>query len=52
MFPQQNHHQTTFVYGPDVYEKLIPEDHILYRIKNPLKSKTLERTQNFYNNLS
>jgi IS5 family transposase len=32
MFPRQNHHQTTFVYGPDVYEKLIPQDHILCRI--------------------
>ena len=32
MFPRQNHHQTTFLYGPDVYEKLIPEDHILCRI--------------------
>jgi IS5 family transposase len=32
MFPHQNHHQTTFVYGPDVYKKLIPEDHILCRI--------------------
>lgn len=32
MFPHQNHHQTTFVYGPDIYKKLIPEDHILCRI--------------------
>jgi len=32
MFPLQNHHQTTFVYGPDIYEKLVPEDHILCRI--------------------
>jgi len=32
MFPLQNHHQATFVYGPEIYEKLIPEDHILYRI--------------------
>jgi len=32
MFPLQNHHQATFVYGPDVYEKLVPKDHILYRI--------------------
>jgi transposase len=32
MFPLQNHHQATFVYGPDIYDKLVPEDHILYRI--------------------
>ena len=32
MFPLWNHHQATFVYGPDIYDKLIPEDHILYRI--------------------
>jgi len=32
MFPLQNHHQATFVYGPDVYEKLVPKDHILCRI--------------------
>jgi IS5 family transposase len=32
MFPLQNHHQATFVYGPDIYEKLVPEDHILCRI--------------------
>src|SRR3990170_1648359 len=32
MFPLQNHHQATFVYGPEIYEKLIPEDHILCRI--------------------
>ncbi len=36
MFPHQNHHQTTFVYGPDVYEKLIPEDHILCRINKQI----------------
>ncbi|MDO8727925.1 MAG: IS1182 family transposase [Candidatus Methanoperedens sp.] len=32
MFPLQNHHQATFVYGPEIYEKLVPEDHILCRI--------------------
>jgi len=32
MFPLWNHHQATFVYGPDIYDKLIPEDHILYKI--------------------
>lgn len=32
MFPTWNHHQSTFVYGPDIYENLIPEDHILYKI--------------------
>ncbi len=32
MFPLQNHHQATFVYGPEIYEKLVPEDHILYKI--------------------
>src|SRR5659263_226349 len=32
MFPIYNHHQATFVYGPEIYEKLIPEDHILCKI--------------------
>ncbi len=32
MFPLWNHHQATFVYGPEIYDKLIPEDHILYKI--------------------
>src|SRR5659263_668253 len=32
MFPMYNHHQATFVYGPEIYEKLIPEDHILCKI--------------------
>lgn len=32
MFPLWNHHQATFVYGPDIYDELIPEDHILYKI--------------------
>ncbi len=32
MFPKQNHHQAAFVFGPDLYEKLIPKDHILYKI--------------------
>jgi len=27
-----NHHQSTFVYGPEIYDRLVPEDHILYRI--------------------
>ena len=37
MFPFHNHHQATFVYGPEIYEKLIPEDHILCKI-----SKTVD----------
>ena len=32
MFPLHNHHQATFVYGPEIYENLIPEDHILHKI--------------------
>ena len=32
MFPLQNHHQATFVYGPEIYEKLVPENHILSKI--------------------
>jgi len=32
MFPHQNHHQATFVYGPEIYKKLVPEDHILCKI--------------------
>jgi len=29
MFPVWYHHQTSFVYGPDLYENLIPENHIV-----------------------
>ena len=32
MFPRGDHHQSTFVFGPDIYTKLIPETHILYKI--------------------
>ena len=32
MFSIPNSRQTTFIHGPTVYEKLISEDHILYRI--------------------
>jgi len=32
MFPPHNHYQATFVYGPEIYEKLVPEDHILCKI--------------------
>lgn len=32
MFPLLNHHQATFVYGPEIYEKLVPENHILSKI--------------------
>jgi transposase len=36
MFPLWNHHQATFVYGPDVYDKLVPRNHILYRINEQI----------------
>ena len=36
MFPLWNHHQATFVYGPDIYDKLVPRDHILYRINQQI----------------
>ena len=32
IFPIHNHHQTTFVYGPEIYEKLVPEDPRLFNI--------------------
>ncbi len=32
MFPFWNHHQAIFVYEPEIYDKLIPENHILYKI--------------------
>jgi hypothetical protein len=32
MFPRWNHHQATFAYGPEIYENLVPENHILYKI--------------------
>lgn len=36
MFPTSNHHQASFVYGPDIYENLIPKDHILYKINEQI----------------
>ena len=36
MFPTTNHHQASFVYGPDIYENLIPKDHILYKINKQI----------------
>jgi IS5 family transposase len=36
MFPLWNHHQATFVYGPEIYDKLIPKDHILYKINQQI----------------
>jgi len=32
MFSPKKGKQTTFVYGPEIYEKLVPKDHILYKI--------------------
>jgi transposase, IS5 family len=32
MFSPRKGKQTTFVYGPEIYEKLVPKDHILYKI--------------------
>ncbi len=36
MFPFQNHHQATFVFGPSIYEKLVPIEHILYKINQQI----------------
>ncbi len=36
MFPLHNHHQATFVYGPDIYENLVPKDHILFKINQQI----------------
>ncbi len=36
MFPLWNHHHATFVYGPDIYEHLVPKDHILFKIKQQI----------------
>jgi transposase len=32
MFSPRKGKQTTFVYGPEIYEKLVPKDHLLYKI--------------------
>jgi len=32
MFSTRKGKQTTFIYGPEIYEKLVPKDHILYKI--------------------
>jgi IS5 family transposase len=32
MYSVSNSKQTTFVYGPEIYEKLILKDHLLYMI--------------------
>jgi len=32
MFPRDNHHQSKFIFGPEVYRNLISKDHILYKI--------------------
>ena len=31
MFPRRIERQSTFVFGPDIYTKLIPDTHILYK---------------------
>ncbi len=36
MFPLHNHHQAVFVYGPDIYENLVPKDHILFKINQQI----------------
>ena len=36
MFPVRIRHQSAFVFGPDIYNKLIPEDHILFRINKQI----------------
>ncbi len=41
--------QITFVYGPDIYEKLIPKDHILYKINDQIDfSKINEACSDLY----
>ncbi|WP_321429739.1 transposase [uncultured Methanolobus sp.] len=32
MYSVSNFKQTTFLYGPEIYEKLIQKDHLLYKI--------------------
>ena len=32
MFSPRKGKQTTFVYGPEIYEKLVSRDHLLYKI--------------------
>src|SRR4030066_2503737 len=44
MFPMYNHHQATFVYGPEIYEKLIPEDHVLCKINKQVDFSFVNQT--------
>ncbi len=49
MFPFWNHHQATFVYGPDIYDKLVPENHILHKINQQVDFSFLnEACKNLY----
>ena len=49
MFSPRKGKQTTFVYGPEIYEKLVSRDHLLYKI-NELVDFTFinEECRNLY----
>ena len=36
MFSSRKGKQTTFVYGPEIYEKLVSRDHLLYKINESM----------------
>src|SRR5665811_2457636 len=36
MFSPRKEKQTTFVYGPEIYEKLVSRDHLLYKINESM----------------
>ena len=43
MFPRKIRLQSAFVFGPDIYNKLIPEDHILFRINKQIDFSSVNK---------
>ena len=49
MFSPRKGKQTTFVYGPEIYEKLVSRDHLLYKINESVDFTFInEECRNLY----
>ena len=49
MFSPRKGKQTTFVYGPEIYGKLVSRDHLLYKINESVDFSFInEEGHNFY----
>ena len=49
MFSPRKGKQTTFVYGPEIYEKLVSKDHLLYKINDSVDFSFInEECRNLY----